>query len=687
MFGRHFELNEQTMTFIEELGRHMPGGFFIYKAEGDEELIYVNDAVISLFGCDDLEDFKAHTGNTFRGMLHPDDYAAVSDSVNDQIRMSSEGMDHVIYRIIRKDGTVRWIDDYGHYTKSDNFGGIYYVFIVDVTGQYDPKERNDLKEQLISEKVRSEQKDKMITALASDYRSVYHIDLDRDEGVCYQPDPEDKDQTAVGMRFPYLKRFKWYAEHSVDVRYREGFLKFIDPDNIRKELAEKQLIAFRYLVHRNGKDYYEMIRMAGVRHAADREDHIVHAVGLGFSDIDTEMRDQMAKSQALREALVAAQEANRAKTAFLSSMSHEIRTPMNAIIGLNNLALQNEALDADTRQYLEKIGASALHLLDLINDILDMSRIESGNMILKNEAFSLRDIFRQINDMVAAQCENKGLNYAGSIIGEVPDNYIGDEIKLKEVLINILSNAIKFTDAPGNVDLIVERTAVFEDQSTLKFTVKDTGIGMDSSFLPKVFDTFAQEYNGRTNKYGSTGLGMAITKNIVETMNGTISVESEKNVGTVFTVIIPLRTCEKPVERKGSESASKITGLDGKRILLAEDVIINAEIMKKMLESKGASIDHAENGRQALDMFSSSDSWYYDAVLMDIRMPEMDGLEATERIRALDRSDAGKVPIIALTANAFDEDVQRSLQAGMNAHLSKPVEPGKLYQTIGELIL
>ncbi len=221
----------------------------------------------------------------------------------------------------------------------------------------------------------------------------------------------------------------------------------------------------------------------------------------------------------------------------------------------------------------------------------------------------------------------------------------------------------------------------------MKFTVKDTGIGMDSSFLPKVFDTFAQEYNGRTNKYGSTGLGMAITKNIVETMNGTISVESEKNVGTVFTVIIPLRTCEKPVERKGSESASKITGLDGKRILLAEDVIINAEIMKKMLESKGASIDHAENGRQALDMFSSSDSWYYDAVLMDIRMPEMDGIEATERIRALDRSDAGKVPIIALTANAFDEDVQRTLQAGMNAHLSKPVEPGKLYQTIGELIL
>lgn len=686
MFGRNFELNEQTMTLIDKLGKHMPGGFFIYKAEGDEELIYVNDATIRLFGCDDLEDFKKHTGNTFRGMLHPDDYTAVSVSVNDQIRMSNENMDHVIYRIIRKDGTVRWIEDYGHYTQTDNFGGIYYVFIADVTGQYDPKVRNDLKERLISEQVRTEQQDKMITALASDYRSVYHVDLDRDEGVCYRSDPDDKDQSEDGKVFPYLERFTWYANNSVDENYREGFLKFIDPDNIRDSLADKPIIAYRYLVHRNGKDYYEMIRMAGVRHAADRDDHIVHAVGLGLTDIDVEMRDQMAKGHALREALVAAQEANRAKTAFLSSMSHEIRTPMNAIIGLNDLALQKKTLDPETRQYLEKIGASASHLLDLINDILDMSRIESGNMIIKNEAFSLRSILRQINDMVTPQCEEKGLKYVCSISDEVTDDYVGDEIKLKEVLINILSNAIKFTDAPGDVDLIVERTALYEDQAALRFIIKDTGIGMDSSFIPKVFDTFAQEYNDRTNKYGSTGLGMAITKNIVETMNGSISVSSEKNVGTEVTVNIPLRIgSERPEKEKGRGTLGSV-GLEKKHILLAEDVIINAEIMKEILNVKGAIIDHAEHGRKALEMFEASDIGYYDAVLMDIRMPEMDGLEATKKIRSLNREDAARVPIIAMTANAFDEDVQRSLQAGMNAHLSKPVEPERLYQTLGELI-
>ncbi len=686
MFGKKFELNDQTMTFIEALGRHMPGGFLIYKAEGDGEVIYVNDATIRLFGCNTLEEFREHTGNTFRGMLHPDDYAAVADSVNDQIRMSSENMDHVIYRIIRKDGTIRWIEDYGHYTGTDSIGGIYYVFLADVTEQYDPKERKDLKEQLISEQVRSEQQDKMITALASDYRSVYHIDLDLDEGVCYRSDPNDHNQSPVGVKFPYHERFKGYALHVVDEAYREEFLKFIDTDNIRRGLALKPIIAFRYLVHRNGKDYYEMIRMAGVRHAADREDHIVHAVGLGFTDIDVEMRDEMAKSQALSEALFAAQEANRAKTAFLSSMSHEIRTPMNAIIGLNNLALQRESLDADTRQYLEKIGASASHLLNLINDILDMSRIESGNMILKSEPFSLTDVLKQINDMVMTQCTDKGLRYDCNIEGDLSDDYMGDEMKLKEVLINILSNAIKFTDAPGNVELKVEQTAVFEDQSTLRFTIRDTGIGMDSSFIPRVFETFSQEYNGRTNKYGSTGLGMAITKNIVDTMNGSISVESEKNVGTVFTVTISFRKCKTGINKTDGGVNRETANLEGRHILLAEDVIINAEIMKEMLSVKGAIIDHAENGRQALDMFEASDVAFYDAILMDIRMPEMDGLEATTKIRSLPREDADIVPIIALTANAFDEDVQRSLQAGMNAHLSKPVSPERLYHTLGELI-
>ena len=542
----------------------------------------------------------------------------------------------------------------------------------------------------------STQANSMITAMASDYRCVYYANLDTDDAVCYRGDPHDPEQTPVGEHFPYLARLTWYAENCVTEMYREGFLTFVNPDNVRSRLATEPIIAYRYLAKREGREYYEMIRMAGVRRAEDRDDHIVHAVGFGLTEIDAEMRESMAKNEALAGALTVAEDASRAKTAFLSNMSHEIRTPMNAIIGLDTLALHDAGLSEQTRDYLEKIGASARHLLGLINDILDMSRIESGRVILHKEEFSLGAVLEEINTMVMSQCSDKGLHYECRVLSEMDDWYVGDATKLKEVLINILSNAIKFTEAPGSVTMTVRRTAQFEDQSTLCFRVQDTGIGMDQDFLPKIFDPFSQEDGSTKNKYGSTGLGMAITKNIVEMMNGTISVESEKGVGTAFTVFVTLKNSEHeeaaPAAAPGQETASASGGdeqrptLAGRRILLAEDIEINAEIMMDVLSMEEIEADHAENGRVAVEMFSASTPGSYSAILMDIRMPEMDGLEAASAIRALDRPDAKKIPIIALTANAFDEDVQRSLQAGMNAHLSKPVEPDHLYRTLEDLI-
>ena len=542
----------------------------------------------------------------------------------------------------------------------------------------------------------STQANSMITAMASDYRCVYYANLDTDDAVCYRGDPHDPEQTPVGEHFPYLARLTWYAENCVTEMYREGFLTFVNPNNVRSRLATEPIIAYRYLAKREGREYYEMIRMAGVRRAEDRDDHIVHAVGFGLTEIDAEMRESMAKNEALAGALTVAEDASRAKTVFLSNMSHEIRTPMNAIIGLDTLALHDAGLSEQTRDYLEKIGASARHLLGLINDILDMSRIESGRVILHKEEFSLGAVLEEINTMVISQCSDKGLHYECRVLSEMDDWYVGDATKLKEVLINILSNAIKFTEAPGSVTMTVRRTAQFEDQSTLCFRVQDTGVGMDQEFLPKIFDPFSQEDGSTKNKYGSTGLGMAITKNIVEMMNGTISVESEKGVGTVFTVFVTLKNSEHeeaaPAAAPGQETASASGGdeqrptLAGRRILLAEDIEINAEIMMDVLSMEEIEADHAENGRVAVEMFSASTPGSYSAILMDIRMPEMDGLEAAAAIRALDRPDAKKIPIIALTANAFDEDVQRSLQAGMNAHLSKPVEPDHLYRTLEDLV-
>ena len=808
MARKSFDLNEQTLSVIEEIGGHMPGGFFIYQEKKKKKLIYVNRAVLDIYGCTDMEEFRSFTGYTFRGMVHPDDYLKIEDSIAQQIGTNKDRMDYAVYRIIRKDGEVRWVDDYGHFTETKTYGGVYVVFISDIT------------EKVLSQEKHQKDLDNMITAMASDYRSVYHVDIDTDDAVCYRVDPDDPNQTPEGVHFPYHDWITQYGSLYVDEEYREGFLAFTDPENIRTALATKDIIAYRYLARRDGSEYYEMLRMAGVRHPKDRADHIVHAIGMGFTDIDVEMRDALATNRALSEALAAAEEANKAKTAFLSNMSHEIRTPMNAIIGLDSLALQNETLPAETREYLEKIGESAHHLLGLINDILDMSRIESGRLLIRKEEFSFRNMLEQINTMVMSQCVEKGLHYECRVIGGVSDYYIGDDMKLKQVLINILSNAIKFTDAPGDVTLTVERTAVFGDHSTVRFRISDTGIGMERAFIPKIFDAFTQEDSSRNNKYGSTGLGMAITKNIVELMNGTISVESEKGVGTEFTVIVTLNnsdqkgpvtnyispndlrilvvddeeiaaeharivldevgikadTCydgqtamhmlelqhakhepyslvlldwkmpdmdglevakeirklydkettviiltsfnwdeildeaihigvdsflAKPlfasnvldeferVARKNNMSLykeKKRARLKGRRILMAEDVFINAEIMRQIIMAREAEIDHAENGKLAVDTFAGSPAGYYDAILMDVRMPEMDGLEATAAIRALDRPDAKAIPIIALTANAFDEDVQRSLQVGMNAHLSKPVEPEHLYQTLEELI-
>ncbi|WP_049962580.1 histidine kinase dimerization/phospho-acceptor domain-containing protein [Ruminococcus sp. HUN007] len=306
-------------------------------------------------------------------------------------------------------------------------------FMSDITAK---KEKEEHENKMLVKEVQAEQalrieQDRMINALSSDYRSVYHVDLDHNDAVCYRGDPEDDEQTREWIHFPFYERFKWYAEHSIDENFRNAFLEFLEPENIRNGLSKSPVISYCYLVHRKGKHYYEMIKIASVHPADETEDDTVHAVGLGLTDIDEDFRNTMMKNQALVEALEAAENANKAKTAFLSNMSHEIRTPMNAIIGLDRLALLKEDLDDETRNYLKKIGESASHLLELINDILDMSRIESGRMIIKKEEFSLYDILEQINTMVMSQCEDKGLEYRCRIKNNVAEYYIGDDMKLK----------------------------------------------------------------------------------------------------------------------------------------------------------------------------------------------------------------------------------------------------------------
>ncbi len=401
-------------------------------------------------------------------------------------------------------------------------------------------------------------------------------------------------------------------------------------------------------------------------------------------DREQQQKQELAESrEALQEALAAAEHASQAKTSFLSNVSHEIRTPMNAIIGLNNIAMNDPSASDKVKEYLEQIGASSQHLLEIINDILDMGRIESGRMTIRKEEFSFMRALEQVNTIISGQCRDKGISYICEINDNVGDYYIGDAMKLKQVIINILGNAVKFTPEGGTIRFSVEECARYERMATLRMIFTDTGIGMNKDFLPHIFDAFSQEDASSTSKYGSTGLGMPITKSLVELMNGNILVESEKGVGTTFTVTVTLESSD----RKSSQTDDPVPETrpvqhKDRRILLAEDVSINAQIMMIMLETRNIKVDHAENGKAAVELFEEHEPGYYDAILMDMRMPEMDGLEATKIIRATDREDAKKIPIIALTANAFDEDVQRSIQAGLNAHLSKPVEPDLLFEKL-----
>ena len=285
----------------------------------------------------------------------------------------------------------------------------------------------------------------------------------------------------------------------------------------------------------------------------------------------------------------------------------------------------------------------------------------------------------------------KELNYECNIEGDVNDYYIGDDMKLKQVMINILGNAVKFTEKPGSVTLTVEQLSQTDGICTLRFIIKDTGIGMDEEYIPKIFDSFTQEDVTTTNKYGGSGLGMAITKNFVEMMNGEIQIESEKGKGSTFTIIVKLEESKRSEtdNQAGevSEEGIDISILAGRRVLMAEDVEQNAEILADLLELEDIEAKHAKNGAEAVRMFSESNEGYYDAILMDVRMPEMDGYTATQMIRSLNRPDAKIIPIIAMTANVFDEDIQRCIEAGMNIHLSKPIEPEKMYETLTRLIM
>ena len=461
---------------------------------------------------------------------------------------------------------------------------------------------------------------------------------------------------------------------------------FIKPENLIHRLETRKILRITYRMKGDGGRILR--KKVRAFYLNDNKQQIV----IARRDITDLYEEEQRQKQVLQQAIDEANAANAAKTEFLSRVSHDMRTPMNGILGLSALSKQEN--DVDVLKYnIGKIEESGNYLLSLINDTLDFQRIESGRIRLEPQIVQTASFISGILDIVKPAAQKKNIQFKVHSQMANMNSYIRiDPLRVKQICINLLSNAIKFTPEHGTVQFDVECTKRDENHVHDIIRISDTGIGMSKEFMEKdLFKPFSQESNKITTQYAGSGLGLSIAKKLVELMGGTIAVESELGTGTTFVVnidfnLVPEHEWEKIVSSQKKEEESLIGNLSGKHILLVEDHPLNAEIAKKLLTHVNCIVDWAANGQMGVDAFSNSSLRHYDAVLMDIRMPVMTGLEAAKAIRALPRSDAKTVPIIAMTANAYDTDIQQSLDAGMNEHLAKPIVPQKLYAVLSKYI-
>ena len=926
-------MGEYDFYVPEAIGEGMPGGFFIYKAGGREEILYANSVMVSIFGCTDYEDFLNYTDRSFRGIVHPDDYIFTNHSIELQVQNDNVHFDHVIYRIRRKDGAIRWLNDYGRLVSTKEYGNVFYVFVSDETELHEGDEERRDNRQVI------EAMDAIHLALGSGdwgmsfdergqmkscswsrrfremlgYRSLQDFP-DRLESWSDLLVPEDRERVLAhywdvvrdytgGKTYDIVYRLmtknrgiRWFRAIGRLTRRKNGspiafYGIFLDiDDEKRREIAEKE--QYRAILEAISQEYHTMwlvnkqdhrlsfIREnafgtipAAVREAMENADvdealacyietcvapedrervaaavrssvvlreiarQPVYSVNyrqldgegkftfhqmafadagdgyiLAYHDIDSIVREEEKKQQLLSEALKNAETANRAKSDFLQTMSHDIRTPMNGIIGMTAIAAAHIDDRERVKDSLQKITTASRHLLSLVNEVLDMSKIESGNIYLAEEELNLSELIDSLITMIRPQVRAHRHELTVNICHVEHELVIGDSIRLQQVFVNLMSNAIKYTPDGGKITLDIREIPSNQNKTgCYEFTFKDNGIGMPEDFLPKLFDPFTRVEDGRTSKVQGTGLGMPITKNIVNMMGGNIAVKSRLGEGSVFTVTIYLKLQEKngteaahfadlsilvadddelsmesaveilrelsiraegvlsgqeAVQRvvshheEGSgyeavildwkmpgmdgietareirkqvgenvpiiilsaydwseiEAEAKAAGvnafigkplfksrlvhvlnelmnpeaaetekeaplsgfssmdLSGYRCLLAEDNELNAEIAEEILSETGMKIDHVWNGREAVEAMKRQDKTRYDLILMDIQMPQLNGLEAAREIRRTDSDYCRNIPIFAMTANAFADDVREAAEAGMNEHIAKPID-------------
>jgi PAS domain S-box-containing protein len=796
------EIIQKNQT-LETIFTTLDCGVIRHTVDGSR-ILNINRAALKLLGYESQKELMADGFDLIAKSVIDEDKEKLRESIR---TLKKEGDSvSVEYRVRHKDGEILHV--MGNIKLLEENGELFYQrFLLDCTEQKQQEKRNEHRHM------------ELVQALSVDYSIVCFFDLDTGIGFPIRSDDNGGDMfsSVFNGKLSYEECMKLYIQKFVHEDDREMLQQWSSLDNLKKGLSESKQHHMNYRICRDEEiTYFQMkVVRAGTWNKS-------HGIVLGFRSVDEEIRNELEQKNLLENALLQANRASKAKSVFLSNMSHDIRTPMNAIVGFTALAIAHKDRKERVEEYLNKIMTSGNHLLSLINDVLDMSRIESGKMHLEEKPCSLPDILHGLRNILQADVHAKQLELYIDAVDVQNEMIYCDKLRLNQVLLNLLSNAVKYTGAGGIVSMrITEKAGAPEGYATYEFLIRDTGIGMSEEFVTHIFEPFEREKSSTTSGIQGTGLGMAITKNIVDMMNGIIEVKSRQGVGTEVRVAftfrlnaaakepqdIPklkncralvvdddfntcdsvsymlgqigmraewtlsgkeavLRThqavtrgdnycvyiidwllpdmngievtrrirkemgedvpiivltaydwadiedeameagvtafCSKPLffselrnclysivnkdeaeEKSGEESVGQRTG----RILLAEDNELNQEIAAAILEDAGFTIEIAGNGQIAVDMLKKSEPGYYQLVLMDVRMPVMNGYEATKEIRNLENKELSSIPILAMTANAFEEDKQEALMAGMNGHLAKPIDIEVLFDALNKILV
>lgn len=653
---------------MEKLHVALRSGRWSMRFNEHDEIIEVewSDEIRHLFGFSNEEDFPNEL-ESWATRLHPDESRTVLQEFFEVIedRTGQKTLDTVC-RVMTKKAHFLWFHIIGNVVRRNDGSPIKFIgTCVDVTKDI---EYNDEMTKNMS----------VISALSEDYEAVYYLDVLEDKTSIYRSNEHfiDLENLAMENKVSFWVLLHSFVDMNVHVQDQKNLKHILNRSILQQMLKEKKSLTFDYRDISGPTERFNQIKLVKLNNGMRLEKLVI-----GFADID----DQKRKNITIMHELEDAQHASEAKTAFLNNVSHDVRTPMNAIIGFAHLALDNIGKCDAVKGYIEKILTSSNHLLSLINDVLDMSRIESGKISLNEENLNLLDDMEELMTIFQADIEAKR-HHMTMDYGLVSNRYIvTDKLRFNQIMMNIISNAIKYTPMAGDISVTVtEEECAEKDMASYEFRIRDNGIGMSLAFQEKLFQPFERERNTTVSGIQGTGLGMSITKNIVDKMGGTISVSSQQNIGSEF--ILRFKFQKGVADDSGKiEPELDRSRMKGKRVLLVEDHELNREIAVNILEAMEIEVETAANGALAVDMVENTDP-PFDLVLMDIQMPVMDGYEAANKIRMLSNELCRNVPIVAMTANAFEEDRKKAMDCGMNAHLAKPIVIRELEKVLWQFL-